>query len=126
MYENITINIMVESVSDTIKFYQETLGFDVELTVPEEGEVLNFAIIKKDSISIMLESKDAIIEEYPTLDTNEIRPMFTLFITVSDVEKLYNELKDKVSVAQDIHKTFYGKLEFAIFDNNKNILTFSC
>lgn len=117
---------MVESVSDTIKFYQETLGFDVELTVPEEGEVLNFAIIKKDSISIMLESKDAIIEEYPTLDTNEIRPMFTLFITVSDVEKLYNELKDKVSVAQDIHKTFYGKLEFAIFDNNKNILTFSC
>lgn len=125
MYENITINIMVESVSDTIKFYKETLGFDVELTVPEEGEILNFAIIKKDSISIMIESKEALVEEYQVLDTKEIKPMFTLFINVNDVEMLYSELKDKVTIAKDIHKTFYGKLEFAIFDNNKNILTFS-
>ena len=33
---------------------------------------------------------------------------------------------DKVEIAKELHKTFYGKDEFAIFDNNKNILTISC
>lgn len=98
MCKDITINIMVENVANTVNFYRNVLGFDVELTVPEEGDVLNFAIIKKDAISIMLESKEKLIEEYPSLDTKKIKPMFTLFITVNDVEKLYNELKGKVSI----------------------------
>lgn len=29
-------------------------------------------------------------------------------------------------MAKDLHKTFYGKDEFAVFDNNGNILTISC
>ncbi len=74
----------------------------------------------------MFQSKTSLIEEYPTLKTEEIKPTFTLFITVQDVEKLYHELQDKVQIAKEIHTTFYGKLEFAIFDNNQNILTISC
>ena len=126
MYETMTTNIMVENVMDTINFYKNTLGFEVVLTVPSEDDKKDFAILKKDSISIMLQSKESLIEEYPTLKIEEIKPTFTLFITVSDVEKLYQELKDKVSIAKEIHTTFYGKLEFAIFDNNQNILTISC
>ena len=78
MYETITTNIMVKNIKETIRFYEEKLGFRKILSVPEEGEILNFAILNKDKISIML------------------------------------------------HKTFYGKDEFAIFDNNNNILTISC
>lgn len=126
MYETITTNIMVENVSETIEFYQSVLGFDIVLTVPETEGVKDFAILKKDSISIMFQSKTSLIEEYPTLKTEEIKPTFTLFITVQDVEKLYHELQDKVQIAKEIHTTFYGKLEFAIFDNNQNILTISC
>ncbi len=74
----------------------------------------------------MFQEKQSLIEEYPTLKVEEIKPTFTLFITVKDVVSLYNELKDKVSLAKDLHKTFYGKDEFAIFDNNGNILTISC
>lgn len=126
MYETITTNIMVKNVKETIKFYEEKLGFKKILSVPEEGENLNFAILNKDKISIMLQEQQNLIEEYPTLETKEIIPTFTLFITVDNVNNMYNELKDKVKVAKELHKTFYGKDEFAIFDNNGNILTISC
>ena len=125
MYETITANIMVKNVKETIKFYEENLGFRKVLSVPEEGEKLNFAIISKDKISIMFQEQESLLEEYSSLQKNEIIPTFTLFITVSDVRLLYEELKNKVKIAKEIHKTFYGKDEFAIFDNNGNILTIS-
>ena len=125
MYETITTNIMVKDVKETIKFYEEKLEFQKILSVPEEGEVLNFAILKKDKISIMIQEQKNLIEEYSTLKTDEIVPTFTLFITVDDVSEVYNELKDRVEIAKELHKTFYGKDEFAIFDNNRNILTIS-
>ena len=126
MYETITTNIMVKNVKETIQFYEEKLGFKKVLSVPEKGEILNFAILNKDKISIMLQEQENLISEYPTLRTNEIVPTFTLFITVNDVLEIYNELKNTVKIAKELHKTFYGKDEFAIFDNNGNVLTISC
>jgi len=126
MYETETTNIMVKNVKETIKFYEEKLGFQKILSVPEEGEILNFAILNKDKISIMIQEQKNLVEEYSTLKTDEIVPTFTLFITVDDVSEVYNELKDRVEIAKELHKTFYGKDEFAIFDNNGNILTISC
>lgn len=126
MYETITTNIMVKNVKETIQFYEEKLGFKKVLSVPEQGEVLNFAILNKDKISVMLQEQKNLLEEYPTLQKEVIMPTFTLFITVDDVSTVYNELKDRVKIAKELHKTFYGKDEFAIFDNNGNILTISC
>ena len=126
MYETITTNIMVKNVKETIQFYEQKLGFQKVLSVPEEGEVLNFAILVKDKISIILQEQNNLIEEYSTLKTGEIVPTFTLFITVDNVEEMYHNLKEKVKIAKELHKTFYGKDEFAIFDNNGNILTISC
>ncbi|MCI8545339.1 MAG: bleomycin resistance family protein [Bacilli bacterium] len=125
MYETITPNIMVENVAETIQFYEEKLGFKKVLSVPEEGEALNFAIVCKDTITIMFQEKQNLIEEYPSLKVEQIKPTFTLFITVQDVSELYQSLNGKVELAKELHQTFYGKDEFAIFDNNKNILTIS-
>lgn len=126
MYETITTNIMVANVKETIKFYEEKLGFQKVVSVPEKGEVLNFAILNKDKISIMLQEQKNLLEEYPTLQKEVIVPTFTLFVTVDDVAKMYDELKCKVKIAKELHKTFYGKDEFAVFDNNGNVLTISC
>jgi len=116
---------MVKNVNETIKFYEEKLGFQKILSVPESGDVFNFAILTKDSISIMLQSQNSLLEEYPVLKNGDIVPTFTLFITVDDVNTLYEELKEKVEVVSLLHETFYGKEEFAICDNNGNILTIS-
>ena len=125
MYKSITTNIMVKSVEDTLDFYINKLGFVKVLSVPMEGDVFDFAIVKKDNIAIMFQEQNNLEEEYPTLKVDEIKPTFTLFITVKNVNDVYLELKDKVDIAKDLHKTFYGKDEFAIFDNNGTILTIS-
>lgn len=114
---------MVKSVADTIKFYEEKLGFQKVLSVPEGGKILNFAVMNKDNISIMFQEQNNLIEEYPSLKTDKIKPTFTLFITVKNINELYESLQGKVEFAKTIHKTFYGKDEFAIIDNNGNILT---
>ncbi len=126
MYETVTTNIMVKNVKETIKFYEEKLGFQKILSVPEKGENLNFAILNKDKITVMFQEQKNLISEYPSLKNDKIEPSFTLFITVNDVFQVYNDLKDKVKFAKELHKTFYGKDEFAFFDNNSNILTISC
>lgn len=125
MYKTITTNMMVNNVKESINFYQERLGFISIVTVPSEGEEFDFAILKKDEVTLMFQSKASLIEEYPSLQTNSIKPAFTLFITVDNVQQIYQELKSKVEIAKDLHQTFYGKDEFAIFDNNRNILTIS-
>jgi uncharacterized glyoxalase superfamily protein PhnB len=126
MYETVTVNMMVKNVKETIAFYEEKLGFQKILSVPEGKEVLDFAILNKDKISIMLQEQNSLTQEYPTLKTKEIIPTFTLFITIDDVKVMYQNLKNKVKLAKELHQTFYGKDEFAIFDNNGNILTISC
>ncbi|MCI8445036.1 MAG: bleomycin resistance family protein [Bacilli bacterium] len=125
MYQTITTNLMVENVKETIHFYQTVLGFTVVDQVPKTDEELVFAIIKKDEIMLMLQEKQSLMEEYPTLVADTIKPSFTLFITVKDVKQLYEQLKDTVTIAKDLHQTFYGTNEFAIFDNNQYILTIS-
>ena len=37
MYESITANIMVKNVKETVKFYEEKLGFQKVLFFPEDG-----------------------------------------------------------------------------------------
>lgn len=123
MYKKLTTNIMVKDVKKTMEFYENILGFQKVLSVPEEGEILNFGIVCKDDISLMFQEQNSLLEEYPTLKHEDIITTFTLFIKVDDVLKLYDELKDKVKIAVLPHKTFYGEDEFAIFDNNGNILT---
>lgn len=125
MYQTITTNIMVDNVKETLDFYCDVLAFETVLSVPGIDEELQFAILQKDCISLMLQSKASLVEEYKSLATEFIRPSFTLFITVDDVEKQYEELRAKVTLAKELHKTFYGKSEFAVFDNNGNILTIS-
>lgn len=125
MYEKITTNIMVENVEKTIKFYEEKLDFKTIISVPNENNRLQFAIIGKDNIEIMFQEKENLIEEYPSLKTDKIKPTFTLFINVKDINLVYEELKGQVEIIKEIHKTFYGKDEFAILDNSGNILTIS-
>ena len=49
----------------------------------------------------------------------------TFYIHVSDIHGLYKKLNGKVTIAKEMHETFYGSTDFAIEDCNGYILTFS-
>ncbi|MDU1903957.1 MAG: VOC family protein [Dysgonomonas sp.] len=122
--KNCTPNLMVKDVNKTVEFYTEKLGFDFITSNPETG-IWEFAIVKSGDVMFMFQQEKSIKEEYPQLEKFAQGGGLTFFIRVSDIDALYIQLKDKVTIASDMHKTFYNTNEFAIEDCNGYILTFA-
>jgi uncharacterized glyoxalase superfamily protein PhnB len=125
MYKGMTTNLMVEKVDDSVAFYQDILGFSVVASVPSESGKLQFAVLSKDSLMLMLQEKSNLIEEYPILSTDKVHPSATLYIDVDNLGELYQDLKERHEILCDLHTTFYGSKEFAVADNNGYVLTFT-
>lgn len=126
MLKNLYPNMIVESVQDTIDFYEKNLGFKANQTVPDENGVIWWADIIKDDVTIMLHAKSAIEKEWPILKCDKITPSLTYYIITDEIGKLYEDVKNKgVSIFMEMQTAPYGAKEFAITDNNKNILVFS-
>jgi lactoylglutathione lyase len=123
--KKLTPNIMVEDVNRTIEFYKKFLGFELLVTVPEEGQFA-WAMMKRDGMEIMFQSRASLEEEISALKHRDIGGALTLYIEVEDVKELYTHLlKESVTIVQDMHTTFYGAQEFAIQDCNGFILSFA-
>jgi lactoylglutathione lyase len=135
MYNKITVNMMVDSVNQTLDFYEQVLGFKLVMGVPENSQQvvttrdvntpLGFAIIKYHNVELMLQSQESLSKELPVFKNQPVGGSVTLYIEVARVKKLYENLKDKVTILKDLHATFYGKQEFYIRDCNGYVLTFA-
>jgi lactoylglutathione lyase len=120
----LTPNIMVEDVNRTLQFYKETLGFEIVATVPDEGR-FDWAMLKRDGVEIMFQSRASLGAEIPALQQREIGGALTFYMNIEGVKELYADLKGKVSIVQEMHTTFYGAQEFAIQDSDGYILSFA-
>jgi uncharacterized glyoxalase superfamily protein PhnB len=124
MLKKLTPNLMVEDVSWTIEFYRDTLGFQLMLTVPEAAP-LNFAIMRRDGVELMFQSRASLSENVPALKGCSIGASQTFYIEVENIARLYDQLRDKVEIVVDLHTTFYNTQEFYFRDVNGYILSFS-
>jgi lactoylglutathione lyase len=135
MYKKITANVIVSNVNEILDFYEKILGFSLVMAVPEGSQQivtvrdaitpLGFAIIKRDDVELMLQSRKSLAKELPALAASPVGASFTLYIQVDDIEALYKGIKDKAAIVEDLHTTFYGTREFCIRDNDGRILTFA-
>lgn len=126
IYKDLSPNLMVKDVRQTIDFYTNMLGFKLLATVPETQEgKLDFAIVQADNFMIMLQEEKSLKEELPQLAGYDKGGALTFYIHVSDIQELYDKLKGKVTIVKDMHDTFYGSRDFAIEDCNGFILAFS-
>ena len=125
MYMNMTANLMVESVDKAMAFYKYVLGFAEVATAPGKNNELQFAILSKDKLMLMMQEKGNLIEEYPVLNTDKVQPSITLYIAVDNFDSIFEEIKSKHPINTEIHTSFYGAREFAITDVDGYVLTFS-
>jgi uncharacterized glyoxalase superfamily protein PhnB len=135
MYKKMTLNMMVEDMDRTLDFYVDVLKFDFVIGVPEnsqdivnirqENQPLQFAIMKSGNIDLMFQTKKCLTGEISQFEGTNIGSSSILYIEVEDVKKLYEELKDKVTIVKDIEAKFYGKQEFYLRDCNGYILGFA-
>jgi lactoylglutathione lyase len=135
MYKKITANIIVSNVNENLDFYEKILGFSLVMALPEGSQQvitvrdtitpLGFAIIRRDEVELMLQSRKSLDKELPSLAGSPIGTSFTLYIQVDDIEALYRGIKDNAAIIEDLHTTFYGAREFFIRDSGGHVLTFA-
>ena len=122
---NIINELTVSNVANSIKFYEGNFGFSVEFM---DGNPVTWAQIKKDNLIMMLEDYNTVkseIENYSekTNSSNLIRFEYS---STEEVDELYSTLKkQKVSFFSDYTKTDYGKVEFGVYDLDKNMILIS-
>lgn len=122
--KKLTPNLMVQNVNHTIRFYEEILGFEFVMSKPEEGQ-FNWAMMKFGDVEIMFQTRASLAEEIPDFKELKIGGSLTFFIEVEGIKEFYAKIKQKATIAQDLHTTFYGMQEFAIKDLDGYILTFA-
>lgn len=122
--QTLTPNLAVKDVNETVKYYKDRLGFELVMSVPESG-TLNWAMIQREEVSIMLQTFESLKEDLPTLGITSSANIGTFFIKMKGIENLYNEIKNKVDIAADMRTSFYGMKEFTIRDLNGFYLTFA-
>jgi uncharacterized glyoxalase superfamily protein PhnB len=125
MLKKLTPNLMVEDVDRTIAFYRDVLGFELLVTVPPEQGPFGWAMMRRDSVEIMFQSRSSLGEEIPALLDAPIGASVTFYTEVSGLDDLYQQVKGRAEIVQDLHETFYGSREFSFRDLNGYILFFS-
>jgi uncharacterized glyoxalase superfamily protein PhnB len=132
--KSMIVNLAVNDIASTIIYYRENFDFELQMLVDESKTIfdteikkeLNYiwAMIKKDGVSIMLQSIESLKEDVGVFFDN-VGASLTLYIEVGNVDELYLKIKDKVSIYKDIDTTWYGQREFYIKDINGYILGFT-
>lgn len=122
---SLTPNLMVNDVEQTIEYYTDILGFTVLMTVPETGK-LDWAMVKRNDVVIMFQTKKSLSSELPRLAGEKPGGGLTFYIKVDRITELHEELfNNEVEIISDLESTFYDTIEFSIVDVNGYILTFS-
>lgn len=121
--ESLSPNIFVKDINATINFYK-LLGFTTVATVPETGDELVWAMMVKGNVTFMFQTYSSLADELPEIKRTDGGSLL-LYIKLTGIRALFEEIKDQVKVLKGLEKTFYGATEFSVLDNNNYVLTFA-
>lgn len=113
--------ITVEAIEPCLPFWTGRLGFEVTATVPH-GEVLGFAMLEKDGVELMYQSRASLEADlgpsgaaagHPDLGARLAGSTTALFIEVDALDPLMAALAG-VEVVVPRRRTFYGMDEIFV------------
>lgn len=123
-FKSSTPNIGVRNVAETVAFYTDILGFNPILQDLEDG-VPVWAMVGLGSVIFTFQEEKNLQREYPLVRRNaDDGYRMTFHLKINDVKELYDSIKDKVQIVEDLHATDYGTYEFTIADNNGLVMVF--
>jgi lactoylglutathione lyase len=120
-------NLVVDGRLDqTLKFYQETLGFELVSVAPEK-EPCFWASMRSGEFEIMFQTHESLQEEGPwreILGGRSIGGTVILYIEMEGIEAFYERIKNQVELVFKLADHPYGMREFTMRDGNGYILAF--
>jgi len=121
--ESLAPNIFTNNIQESVALYT-LLGFEVTMSVPEQGDELVWVMMVNGSVTVMLQTFQSLADELPQIKRNDGGSLL-LYITLKNIREFFESVKHKVNVLKGLEKTFYGATEFSILDNNNYVLTFA-
>jgi uncharacterized glyoxalase superfamily protein PhnB len=122
-YQKLTPNLVVGDVAESLKFYQNVLGFDLGITVPEEAPYV-FGSVTSGAVEIFFNDKKAVGEDYPPLVARPIGGTLTLFLEVEGIEEILSRVQNSgAKIVMPLKTQFYGMREFAFEDAEGWVIT---
>jgi uncharacterized glyoxalase superfamily protein PhnB len=114
---------LVDDIAATLRWYQETLGFEADPFPPSPPHA--FCILRKDAIEIFLQQ----LAGYRKTDRYQERDggVWSVYLRTNGVQALYEAVRGRagVTVIQAPHRQPYGQTEFEIRDPNGYVLVFA-
>jgi len=125
--KSLTPVLIVDEVEPCARFWTEKIGFEQTNQVPGPDGKLVFAILQKDGIELMYQTRASVAEDSPDQKGELTGHSTALFFTVpsmADLDALEAATKDAPSV-KPRHQTFYGSTEFYIREPGGNAVGFA-
>ncbi len=122
-FKKISANLMTSDINASIKFYERILDLDLTVVYPDTTNI-DFAILSKGNLEIMLQRKESMIEVFPELIDKDMTGGFNLYIEVNDILLVYEKAISFSQVVKELHQTLWGTKEFSIKDYDGHIITF--
>jgi len=123
-YKKISTNLMASDINASIAFYRKVLGLDLTVVYPDSVNI-DFAILSKGNIEIMLQRREKMLEDFPELADKNLAGTFNLYIEVNDILLIYEKAISSSQVVKELHQTMWGTKEFSIKDIDGYIITFA-
>ncbi|HTZ18220.1 MAG TPA: VOC family protein [Dissulfurispiraceae bacterium] len=114
----LTPELVVNDIKETISFYQDMLGFELVLAVPNPNNI-DWALMSCGEVEIMFHAK---VGRHAK---KHVAEDVTFHFEGAGVKELYESVKNKVRIGRHLYPTFYGTNEFSMRDNNGCTLVFS-
>lgn len=125
--KSLTPVLIVDAVEPCVKFWMNRLGFEKPSEVPGEDGKLMFAILQKDGVEIMYQTKASVLHDTPDQKDDLTGHSTALFFTVpsmADLDAIEKAVRGAPMV-KERHQTFYGSTEFYVREPGGNVVGFA-
>ncbi|WP_430811441.1 MULTISPECIES: VOC family protein [unclassified Carboxylicivirga] len=134
-FNKLTPNLEVQNIKKTVDFYVNVLGFSLVMAVPETQDGIEqsiaddkkyvFAMVLKDKVELMFQETESFKNDLKFAKGLSIAASISFYMEVNEVDKLYNDLKNKISEISELKTAWHGMREFYVKDINGYILGFA-
>ena len=122
--KQLTPVIIVDAVEPCLSFWVDRFGFTIDAQVPGPDGVPQFAILSRDGIEVMYQTRASVIADMPDAEAELNGHSVGLFITVDDLDAVERAL-DGAPVVKPRHQTFYGSSEIYVREPGGNTVGFA-
>ena len=120
--KRLTPVLLADRVEPTADFFKR-VGFTASLEI-REGEGLGFAMLERDGVQLMVETRDNPRESASLRAVTRQSRSALVFIEVDEIDAVIDAL-DGAPVLVERHSTFYGADEITYTEPGGNLVTFA-